>query len=322
MKDLFSKAKELIDSASHIALSTHSNPDLDGLGSLLALESVLRDMGKNTYAFSIGPVSESLKILPHQIITNELDPEKIDLVIGLDYGSPQRLEILRCYPEIKADFLTFDHHAVGEHKGFKIVDAEISSTAEMVHDFLNFIEAPIDKTVAFCLLAGIMDDTGAFRYANTSAQTLRVAGELMLKGASPAKISRGSYNLNLDEKFSALNEVFDRIQTGARTDFVFAVIDNELFDRLSAGLNEIGLASILSAAPEAKIAATLTEKTPGVFDVSLRSQQDRGTDVGKIAAAFGGGGHRLAAAFRCAETPAKIVARIEQLLSVAAELND
>lgn len=319
MNDLFHKARQMIDNAQHIALSTHEDPDLDGLGSLLALESVLRAMGKNTYAFSIGPVSESLKILPHQIITNELDPEKIDLVIGLDYGSPQRLEILRCYPEIKADFLTFDHHAVGEHKGFKIVDAEISSTAEMVHDFLNFIEAPINSSVALCLLAGIVSDTGAFRYANTSAKTLKAAGELMLKGASLAKISQAGQNLNLDEKFSALNEVFDRIQTGARTDLVFAVINNELFNRLSAGLNEIGAASILSAAPEAKIAATLTEKTPGIFDVSLRSQQDRGVDVARLAAAFGGGGHCLASGFRSSDSPEKIVAEIEQFLLSAAE---
>jgi len=322
MTELFLKAKSLIEKANYIALSTHEKPDLDGLGSLLALEAVLRDMGKTTYAFSTSPISESMKILPHQSLTKKLDPEKIDLVIGLDYGSPERLEILQAYPEIKANFLSFDHHAVGRHLGFKIVDGAISSTSEIIHNFINFLGAPADRTVALCLLAGIMDDTGAFRYANTSAQTLKAAGELMLKGASLAKISQASGNLNLDEKFSALNEVFDRIQTGAKTELVFAVIDNELFERLSAGLNEIGMASILSAAPEAKIAATITEKTPGIFDVSLRSQQDRGVDVARLAAAFGGGGHRLAAAFRSTEMPEKIVAKIEQLFSTAAKLND
>jgi len=59
MLDLFAKAKQIIDRSQNIALSTHVNPDLDGLGSLLALESVLRHLGKNTLAFSASPVAET-----------------------------------------------------------------------------------------------------------------------------------------------------------------------------------------------------------------------------------------------------------------------
>lgn len=317
MTELFIQAKRLIDNAHHIALSTHQNPDLDGLGSLLALALILRQMGKNSLPFSLSPLPEFFRLLPVSKIIGNLDPAKIDLVIGLDYGAPERLEILNAYPKIKADILSFDHHAVGQHLGLKIVDPKISSTSELIYNFLNFLAVPIDSVTAVCLLAGIMDDTGRFRHANTSAQTLRIAGELMLKGASLQKISQAAHSVNPDEKLILLTEVFDKIKTRVASQLIFAVIEYETFSRAVAGFDDLGVADILSSTPEAKIAFTITEKTPGLFDVSLRSQPDRGVDVARLAASFGGGGHRLAAGFRSDKTPEEIVARIEQWLLAA-----
>lgn len=319
MTELFAQAKNLINGAQHIALSTHTDPDLDGLGSLLTLSSVLRNLGKRTSVFSLGPVPDFFKFLPPQKITDRLEPDQIDLIIGLDYGAPERLEILNAYPAIKAGILSFDHHAVGRHLGLKIVDDRISSTSEIIYNFINFLDAPLDNIEAACLLAGIMDDTGKFRHSNTSAQTLKIAGELMLKGASLQKISRAAYDINTEEKLLALTEVFDKIQINSRVRLVFAVIEYDAFARATVGFNEAGVAGILSMAPEANLAASITEKTPGLFDVSLRSQQDRGVDVGLLAAAFGGGGHRLAAGFRSDKAPEEIVANIEKFLLTAAK---
>lgn len=317
MTELFTQAKRLIDNAHCIALSTHEDPDLDGLGSLLALTGVLRQMGKDFLPFSAGPLPEFFHLLAVPKIINDLDPAKVDLIIGLDYGSPKRLEILNAYPKIKADILSFDHHAVGQHLGLKIVDPKISSTSELIYNFLKFLAAPVDSTVAACLLVGIMDDTGKFRHSNTSAQTLRIAGELMLKGASLQKISQAAYSVNPDEKLILLAEVFDKIKTRVASQLIFVVIDYKAFSRTMAGFDDLGVIDILSATPEAKIAFTIIEKTPGLFDVSLRSQQDRGVDVAKLAASFGGGGHRLAAAFHSNKSPEEIVTQIEKLLLAA-----
>lgn len=321
MTELFTQAKNLIDNAQNIALSTHQNPDLDGLGSLLALSSALQKIGKNTTAFSLGPVPNFFKLLPSPKIAASLDPVKTDLIIGLDYGAPERLEILNVYPAIKANFLSFDHHAIGQHLGLKIVDGAISSTAEIIYDFIKFLDSPLSNVEAAWLLAGIMADTGKFQHNSTSAKTLKIAGELMLKGASLQKISRAANNLKLDEKITALVDVFDKIKINSRLGLVFAVIEFEAFERASAGFNEISAVEILSTSPEARLALTLTEKTPGLFDVSLRSQLDRGVDVARLAAAFGGGGHRLAAGFRSDKTADEIIAQLEKLL-LAGRLND
>lgn len=318
MTEQFLAAKNLIEKSRNIALSTHHDPDLDGLGSLLALNRILKNSGKRTLAFSTGPaetMTDSLKkILPSHNLVSDLDPAEIDLVIGLDYGSPERLEILNAYPGLRADFLTFDHHAVGRHLGLKIIDQEISSTSELIYNFILFLQAPLDQETALCLLAGIMDDTSYLRHPSASAQTLRIAGELMLRGASLQRISRVNSHANAEEKLAALTNIFDKIQVRQETKLVFIVIDHKLFSRFSAGFNEAGLAGILSAAPEARLAATLIEKQPGRLDVSLRSQKDRGVDVAHLAAGFGGGGHRLAAGFRSTWPAEKIIAQIESLL--------
>jgi phosphoesterase RecJ-like protein len=252
-----------------------------------------------------------------------VNPKKVDLLIGLDYGSPERLEILKVYPELQSSVLTFDHHAVGRHLGLKIVDGNISSTSELIYNFLNSIGQVISPSAAYCLLAGIMSDTGGFRHINTSAQTLKIAGELMLKGASLQKISQAVNNLeNIDEKLLGLTGIFKKIQTVSRVNLIFIVIEHQLFLTSSAGLKEVDVASLLSATPEAKIAATITEKVPGHFDVSLRSQQDKGINVARLAQSFGGGGHRLAAGFRSSDPAEMIVAKIEQLLLATPELND
>ena len=317
MTDLFPQAKRLIDNARHIALSTHEDPDIDGFGSMLAMEYILKQMGKNASAFSLADAPSALKFLPNQITANSLNPAKIDLIIGLDYGDPERLEILKAYPGIKASILTLDHHAVGRHIGLKLVDGNLSSTAELVYGFIKFLGKTINSEIAACLLAGIMSDTGNFRYPNTSAQTLKIAGELMLRGASLQKISKAVNSSDLDDRMALLTDVFAKIQTSAKVNLVFAVIDHKLFNAYPLGFDEIDIASILSASPEAKIAATLTEKTPGLFHISLRAQQDRGVNVAAIAQSFGGGGHKLAAAFRSNETPANIVAKLKQLLLAA-----
>ncbi|KKT26879.1 MAG: MgpA protein [Parcubacteria group bacterium GW2011_GWA2_43_9b] len=314
MTNLFSQAKKLIDNTKIIAISTHENPDIDGFGSMLAMEYVLKQMGKNVLAFSLASTPNALNFSSSQTVVNNLNPVEIDLIIGLDYGSPERLEILKVYPEIKADILTIDHHAIGDQIGLKIVDGNISSTAELVYDFIKFLGEPINSEIAACLLAGIMSDTGNFRYPNTSAQTLKIAGELMLKGASLQKISKAANSLSPDAKMASLTDIFAKIRTSARSNLVFAVIDHKLFNSFEISLEETDIASILSAAPEAKIAATLTEKTPGLFHVSLRAQQDRGVNVAEIAGAFGGGGHKLAAAFHSGETPENIIKKIENLL--------
>lgn len=316
----FSAARELILGARHIILSTHEEPDADGLGSMLALESALIKLGKETTSFSPLGLPKILNFLPgRERIKQQLSPQelKADLIIGLDYGNLKRLEVKKVYPSLNCPILTFDHHLPdndSDDQGMKIIDADCSSTSEIIYDFINFLEVPIEREIATCLLAGIIDDTGAFCHPNTTADTLKVAGQLMAQGARWQKILETQKQELPQEKALAINQAFASMEIDKESGLVFSFVDYQLISSSTDSFKELKIAGILSNIPEAKIAFSLIEKTPGTLDVSLRSQKDRGINVAKIAQRFGGGGHKLAAGFKSSSTKEEIVARIKEIM--------
>ncbi|MEK7160823.1 MAG: DHH family phosphoesterase [Patescibacteria group bacterium] len=320
MKKLFEQAGKLIDQATRILLSTHEAPDADGLGSLLALARVLSKKGKSVISFAHLPLPNSLgSFLGQEVLSDKLDAIGFDLVIGLDYGNLARLEFYQSFPDAAAaNWLTFDHHLISDQKGLGLIDPKVSSTAELVYQFLIFNQWPIDQETANYLLAGIVDDTGGFRHASVGAQTLKVAGDLMLKGASWYKFACEKKLHFWDKKAVALSEAFLRVRTDLVKGLASVFIDHADFKRFGQGLEEAGVASFLSAAPEIKVALVLIEKEPGVFEGSLRSQKDRQVNVALIAKALGGGGHWLAAGFRSRLSLEEIISAIKKELAAIA----
>jgi len=316
----FLAAQEMILRAHHIILSTHEEPDADGIGSMLALESALRKLGKQTSSFSPLNLPKILNFLPgrerikQQLSSQEL---KADLLIGLDYSSLKRLEVKKIYPSLNCQILTFDHHLPDnnlEDQGLKIVETDRSSTSEIVYDFINFLEVPIEKEIATCLLAGIIDDTGAFCHPNTTATTLKIAGQLMTKGARWQKILDTQKQELPEEKAMAINQAFANMEIDKEAGLVFSFINYQLISQSTDSFKELKIAGLLGNIPEAKIALSLIEKTPGIIDVSLRSQKDRGVNVAKIAQRFGGGGHKLAAGFKSESTKEEIIKKIKEIM--------
>ncbi len=195
MEALFFEAKKLIDQSKNILLATHEEPDGDALGSMLALAIALEKAGKNTSAFADSPAPSCFNFLPgYEKITNDINWQKIDLIIGLDYGKPERLKLNLALTK-SPRFLTFDHHIINQPLGLAIVNGEISSTAELIYQYFLSVDTQINSKIATCLLTGIFSDTGGFHHANTSAQTLKIAAELLLKGAPLQKIAKAENSI-------------------------------------------------------------------------------------------------------------------------------
>ncbi len=320
MRTNFPIAQEMILGARHIILSTHEEPDADGIGSMLAMESVLLKLGKLAASFSPLNLPKILNFLPgRERIKQQLSPQDLraDLIIGLDYSNLKRLTVKKNYPFLDCQILTFDHHLPdnnSSNQGLKIIDANRSSTAEIIYDFINFLEVPIGKEIATCLLAGIIDDTGAFCHSNTTATTLRIAGQLMAKGARWQKILATQKQELPQEKALAINQAFANMEIDKEAGLIFSFINYQLFSQSTDSFKELKIAGLLSNIPEAKIALSLIEKTPGIIDVSLRSQKNRDVNVAKIAQRFGGGGHKLAAGFKSELAKEEIIGRIKEMM--------
>jgi len=312
MTQQFLQAKKMVDRAQNILLAIHENPDSDAIGSLLAMKIGLDKIGKKTTAFSISEIPASTSFLPKQEqIIHQVNLADFDLIVGLDYGAYQRLGF-GDGDLTSRKFLTIDHHLVGEHLGFKIINNKYSSTAEILYEFLPYLNIEVDHEIATCLLAGIYSDTGGFRHPNTSAQTLKIVGELLLKGAPLQKIVKFSDGCNLTENLDTWIEAFKNLKFDIKSGVIFSIVVPKNLASVE-DFSGSSIASLLSNAPEIKLALLCVQKEPNIIECSLRSQKDRGVNVAKIAQLFGGGGHRLAAGFQTDKKPEEIITMIKSL---------
>lgn len=319
ISDKFPAAQEKIKKARRVILSTHEEPDIDGLGSMLALTGALRQTRADVIPFSPSILSGGLNILPGTKYLAKQPPPfnpSTDLIIGLDYGHIRRLEIARYYPCPADALLTFDHHLLDGQIGLIILDAACSATAEIIYHFLNFLHFPINNDIATCLLAGIISDTNFFRHANTSAVTLKIAEQLMIRGGRWQKIFTAREQVSPRQKAAVINQALQNMTFNRDSGLLFSHINHQTFIQSADIFKESRVANILANAPEARLALFLIEKAPGIFEGSLRAQIDREIDAAAIARRFNGGGHRLAAGFRSHLSAKEIIATIEtQLLA-------
>ncbi len=313
MKNDFAQAQKIIQPAKKVLLATHENPDSDAISSMLAMKIGLEKIGKKVLAFCQEKIPACLNFLPHaDEIMHQITPGNADLIIGLDYGNIKRLALGE-YSLDKHNFLTIDHHLIGDYQGIIVVDSSCSSTAEIIYGLFLFLKIEVDQEIATCLLTGIYSDTGGFRYSNTSAKTLKTAGELMLKGAPLPKIARLAGASDLTENVGFWIQAFKNVEIDLETGIIFSVVTYENLATLKQNFSNSDIANLFSNVPEVKFALLCAEKEPGRLECSLRSQPGRGVNVAAIAKLFGGGGHKLAAGFETTSSPEKIIDAIKNL---------
>jgi len=128
-----------------------------------------------------------------------------------------------------------DHHVPdGEFGEVRIVDHEASSTAEVVVELFDANDVEIDKTAATQLLAGLTGDTGAFRFANTTARTFRTAALLTEMGAEPSAIAHQIFESKPLKAAKLLGRALATLEMDAQGQVVWATITRRDLDELEA----------------------------------------------------------------------------------------
>lgn len=314
----FDRAKEIIDRSEKILLATHKDPDADGIGSMLALHHFLKSPEKQTILFAPDPVPANYVFLSdaHKISADPPPRDvQIDAIIGLDYGSPERLGIDYLLND-DVPLITFDHHLADRQAGeVLIVDENLSSTAELVYLFLKHHNFSISQDIASAILAGIFADTGGFRHANTTGRVLRAAGDLIERGASLGKISRALWGQKENGVYRLWGRALRKLNTDNETKMVYSLISAGDFEEFSASTDDTeGLPNIINKTSEASFSLFLTERKNGKLKGSLRSERYKKIDnVAGIAGVFGGGGHKLASGFETDESTQNLDKIIEKI---------
>lgn len=328
--------KSLLSQPQKIAIIPHKNPDGDAMGAALAVYAFLKDKGHEANVISPNDYPKFLKWMPGNdaVVNFERENQKAhqllqdaDLIFTLDFNDLSRVgQMETALKEASADFIMIDHHQQpGDYAKVTYSDVSMSSTCEMVYNFIAFLGETdnITKAIATNLYTGIMTDTGSFKYRSTSSKTHRVVAELIDKGAENMEIHQHVFDTNSPSRLHLLGVALSNmvILSEYRTAYItltqeeldahdYKKGDTEGFVNYGLTLENIVFALIF-----------IENREEGIIKISLRSVGD--FSVNDFARAhFNGGGHTNAAGGRSDLSMDETVARFQKILTnYKSELN-
>jgi bifunctional oligoribonuclease and PAP phosphatase NrnA len=299
----------------HFLVTSHVNPDGDGLASMLACGRILRRLGKQVWLVTDGFLSPRYDYLP-QIDTVVSYREGLEAelpvanVVTVDVPTLSRLErVARLIPR-DAAILKIDHHPSDDHFGrFNYVDTAASSTAELVYRLCVGLDVPFDAALGTWLYTGIAFDTGRFRHSSTTPDALIIAGEMVRAGANPQLIAEQLFYEYRPTTLSLLASTLQSLERVLDGRVSILSLEHAVLGQACYGDEDMdGFVDYAVSLQGVEVALFLREHEPGQIRVSLRAKHD--FDVRAVAELFGGGGHRKAAGARMTGTLAEAKARL------------
>ena len=321
------KVASLLAGADEVCLACHVRPDADALGSMLALAHGLRAPGRRpqrvTASFGDHPfeVPEILRFLPGLDLLSppQAYPDRPELMITFDVGSIDRLGLLAGPAARAGELVVIDHHASNTGFGtIHLVDPAAAATAILVLDLIDIMDIGLTMDVALGLYAGLVTDTGSFKFPATTPAVHQVAARLLGTGIEPGTVARQLWDRAPFSYLGLLSDVLARaaLEPAAAAGHGLVWTTISCADRAAHGLSLDAVESVIDVVrrtDEADTAVVLKQSDDGLWQVSARSKG--AVDVGRACARLGGGGHRYAAGFTAAGGPAAALADLRPLLA-------
>ena len=293
-----------IDAQERFLLVTHEHPDGDALGSLIAMQALLRALRKDSVmviAPDDFPLPNEYRFLSLDgLVTGPPSDLAERTVMFLDCGNLDRNPLAALHDG--KTLVNIDHHHDNTRFGtVNYVGEDASCTAEIVWDLLPQTGVELTTGIAEALYVGLVTDTGRFSYDNTTPRSHLMAAELIGAGVDVAAIYRRIYEEIPQAKLALLCRALQSLKVFTDDGVASAVLTISDFAETGAedSYSE-GVIDHLRALTGVKVAILIREVTAngrGVQrKVSLRAT-DNEIDVSAIARLYGGGGHRRAAGF-------------------------
>jgi phosphoesterase RecJ-like protein len=300
---------DLLNSPKNIVITTHYKPDADALGSSLALAIYLKIKGHQVRIITPSDYPAFLNWFPSRELVIEYSDDtaieitniinQTDIIFCLDFSSLSRInDICDLIKSSTATKVIIDHHLNPESFAeYKFWNSNASATAELIYDFIILLgdKHLINKEIAECIYAGIMTDTGSFRYPSTTKKVHHIIADLIEIGADNSKIHRLIYDNSSEKRLRfigyALSEKMEVIHK-YKTAF-FYITEKELLQFDSKTGDTEGLVNYGLSIDGIILAAAIIEREDAV-KISFRSLGD--FPANEFAALhFEGGGHKNAA---------------------------
>ncbi|MGW5515478.1 DHH family phosphoesterase [Nocardia africana] len=314
-------AVEVLAAARSVTVLCHVQPDADTVGSGLALAQVLHRRGVPVQVSFAEPAElpASMRSLPgvEFLVPAEQVAERVDLLVTVDCGSVGRLGALADRIDGAATTLVIDHHRSNTRFGdVNLIDETAESTTSVLARLFDAWGEEIDRDIAHCLFAGLVTDTGCFRWGGPGTHLL--ADRLLSTGIDGAGITRTLMDTHPFGWLPMLSRVLGSARLEPRAaggaGLVYAFVHSDDSDGLRSEEVE-SVIDVVRTTAEADVAAVFKQSRTdaGCWTVSLRSRDSGvGTgdavDVARVATGLGGGGHRYAAGYTTHGNPEDLVA--------------
>jgi bifunctional oligoribonuclease and PAP phosphatase NrnA len=284
----------------------HTGPDPDCIGSTLAFKLALEQLGKVVTIFGEDEVISAAYFLPdsdqivHTNLTEAIATYPHDIYLSVDTAAPSMITNLKPFPVLHAPIVNIDHHPDNIISAkYNFVAPQACSAAEVVYQvLLTLKDVKITPDIATCLLFGILGDTSAFQNSNTTDTTLKLAAELIAAGGDYQSCMVALTRSFSPDEMKVYGYLLHHLELSDDGSYVIYKLNNDQYMELG-GRASIGVFSNFFANKVAgtKFSLVIIEKKPGFVIGSMRSR-DYSFDVSLIAHQLGGGGHKVAAAFR------------------------
>ncbi len=283
---------EKLRSGERFLVCSHSRPDGDAVGSMLAMGMLLEQMGKRADLVSADRIPTIYRGLPGAaaIRTAMRVHGPYDAVILLECDGLERARLRG----LEAFFLiNIDHHVSGRMYGsLNWIDCSAASVGELVHRLILAAAATLTPAMATCLYTTVLTDTGGFCYGATKASTFELARRLVEAGADPIAIAQEVCFSTATSKILLLGAALANIKREGRLAWLW-VTHQDMVRTCAVEEDCEGIVNFALCISGVEAAAFLRELPDRRFRLSLRSKGK--VNVAAIAEQLGGGGHETAA---------------------------
>jgi phosphoesterase RecJ-like protein len=318
---------EFLERHQSFLLTTHINPDGDGLGSEAALALFLKSRGKAVHILNDSVVPPAFVFLtrhtPMEVFEAALAEQRfdeVDAIIVLDTSNRQRVgRLAPLFDRFPNPVAVVDHHV--SHAGFgqiNVIEPEASATGEVLYDIMREAGGPITPEIAEALYVALMTDTGSFRYSNTDTHAHRMAADLLTHGLDPQRLHAQVHSHASASRLRFFGEVLSALELHFDGRLVVIEASPEQFAKHAlVGADTDGLVDLPRSIAGVDVVVLFSEVEAGKVKVSLRSTGR--VSIDEVATRWGGGGHAHAAGVLMRgtrpEVRAKVLPEIERIIT-------
>lgn len=302
---------KLLKDNDDILILTHAHPDGDTLGCGFALCRALMKMGKIVSVINADEIPKKYGYLYEDIAPMIIKP---NYVVAVDVATETLLGELNGKYHID---LCIDHHSTNTEYADNLLLNDVPAACQIIYDVIRELGVEIDSRMASCLYTGLTTDTGCFRYASTTADTYRIAADLIELGADNGKINRIMFETKTKTFANLERLALDSMEFFADDRVAVITITQEMYEKTGSNEQETeAIAPLTRQVEGVEVGITIREKVDGSCKASIRTFEK--VNAAELAKMFGGGGHPQAAAcrFDCGVVEAKnqLVDKVESLL--------